>query len=135
MIMLMRGAWLVGPVAIVYVFLTSNTPWADLMRGAAVVGLVMVGGGVSGLVYGVVGRHLRTAFPGGRILAGIVTIAPYTMLLPLIERFIDRKALFSPLTKLDLGVIAGMALVFGSLIGYSWFAPEVAKGKSTKRPT
>jgi hypothetical protein len=79
--MLMRGAWLVAPLAIIYVFVTSATPLSDIARGASVVGLAMVGGALSGLAYGLVGRHLRTAMPGGRYLTGIITIAPYMFLL------------------------------------------------------
>jgi hypothetical protein len=77
MFMLLKGAWLVLPIMVVFVVATSETPVADLLHGASIGMLAIVAGGLSGLAYGLVGRHLRVAFPGGRYIAGLMTVAPY----------------------------------------------------------
>jgi hypothetical protein len=130
--MLMRGAWLVAPLAIIYVFVTSATPLLDIARGASVVGLAMVGGALSGLAYGLVGRHLRTAMPGGRYLTGIITIAPYMFLLTVIIRLADGKPLWQPLAASDIWVSVGMSLLFGTVMGHTWFAREPAGQADTR---
>jgi len=123
MFMLMRGAWIVAPIAIVFVFVTSDSPWRTLAHGAAVVGLAMLGGAVSGLAYGTIGRHLQRAFTGGRYVTGVVTIAPYMFILPYIIRLADGKPLLAPLTGEDIGISAAMSIGFGLVMGHSWFEP------------
>jgi hypothetical protein len=135
MFMMMRGAWIIAPIAIVYVLATSHTPGADLVRGASIVGLAMLAGGLSGLAYGLIGRHLRNAFPGGQYATGIVTIAPYMCLLTIIVRMADGKRVWAPLTTEDLVIAGLMTVVFGIVMGHSWFAPEGSADKQAKRPT
>jgi hypothetical protein len=135
MFMMVRGAWLVAPIAIVYVLATSPTPGADLARGSEVVLLAMFAGGVSGLVYGLLGRHLQKAFPGGRYVTGIVTIAPYMFLLPFVSRLIDHERFWSTLTTEDLVIAGLMTLIFGLVMGHSWFGPDRTAQAHPKRPT
>ena len=135
MFMMMRGAWLVAPIVIVYVLATSPTPGADLVRGTEVVLLAMFAGGMSGLAYGLLGRHLQRAFPGGRYATGLVTIAPYMFLLPYVVRLIDRKRFWSALSTEDLVIASLMTVMFGLVIGHSWFDPEKAARADSKRPT
>lgn len=121
--MLARGAWIIAPIAIVYVLLTSDTPLVTLGHGVAVIGLAMTGGALSGLAYGLVGRRLQRAFRGGWYLTGIITIAPYMFVLTYVIRLADHKPLLAPLTGLDLGVSLVMAVLFGLVMGASWFSP------------
>lgn len=121
--MLMRGAWIVAPIAIVYVLVSSDKPAADLTFGALVVAFAMFGGGLSGLSYGLLGRHLRTAVPGGHYLTGVVTISPYMFVLPFILRLIEHEPILRPLTGEDVGIAVVMSLLFGGVMGHSWFAP------------
>ena len=121
--MLMKGAWIIAPIAIIYVLVTSDTPTADIAFGALVVAFAMFGGGLSGLAYGVLGRHLRTAIPGGHYLTGIVTIAPYMFVLPFLLRLVEHEPVLKPLTSEDIWIAAVMTLLFGGVMGHSWFAP------------
>ena len=125
LMMLMKGAWLVAPIAIIYVSFTSPHPLADIAFGARVVLLVMFGGAASGLAYGLVGRHLRAAFPGGRYATGIVTIAPYMLVLVYIIRFVDHKPFWAPLSGEDIGIASFMSLLFGTVMGHTWFAQRL----------
>ncbi len=122
--MLMHGAWIVAPILVVYVLLTSHTRLATLGLGLSVIGLAMAGGALSGLAYGVLGRHIQRAFRGAWYLTGIVTIAPYMFLLPFISRIADHKPFFARLSGEDVGIAIGMALLFGAVMGASWFAPD-----------
>lgn len=124
MFMMVRGAWLVAPIAIVYVLATSPTPGADLARGTEVVLLAMFAGGLSGLAYGLLGRRIQKAFPGGHYVTGIVTVAPYMFLLPFVSRLIDRGRFWSALTTEDLVIASLMTLIFGLGIGHLWFGPD-----------
>lgn len=133
-IVLMRGAFILVPILIVYDVVTSRTPMVDIGRGAAISMLAMVGGAASGLAYGLVGRHVQHAFPGGRYLTGIVTILPYVCFAIFVIRLVDHKALWTPFTRFDLAIVTAMTLFFGSFIGYAWFGPdEPSKIKSSKR--
>jgi xanthosine utilization system XapX-like protein len=135
MFMMVRGAWLVVPFAIVYVLATSSTPAADLARGMEVVLFAMFAGAMSGLVYGLLGRHLKRAFPGGRYMTGIVTIAPYMFLLPLISRLIDGKPVRTALSTGDIVIAGSMTVIFGLAMGHSWFGPDKAAQADPERPT
>lgn len=125
--MLMRGAWLIVPIAIVAVFFTSRTPFATLGRGATVVLLALGGGALSGLAYGLLGRHVQHAFRGARYLTGIVTVAPYMLVLVYIIRLADNKPVLAPWTRDDLIVMVAMTLFFGIVMGATWFGPDKAK--------
>jgi hypothetical protein len=120
---MMRGAWIILPIVVIYVFATDPAPWQFVAHGFAIAGLAMLAGGLSGLAYGLVGRHIQRAFVGGWYLTGVVTATPYAILLTYIDRLFDHKPLLAPLAGQDLGLSAGLALFIGIVIGHSWFAP------------
>jgi hypothetical protein len=132
MFMLLKGAWLVLPIMVVFVVATSETPVADLLHGASIGMLAIVAGGLSGLAYGLVGRHLSVAIPGGRYLAGLITVAPYMFVLPLIIRLIDHEPLWTPLSEGDIRVSGIMTVIFGIVFGHSWFGPDDLSVKRRK---
>ena len=119
--MSLRGALFVVPIVVIYVLATSHTPFADLMLGATVFGLAVVGGAFAGLSYSALGRHVRRLGRLGRYLAGITTIAPYMLVLLFIIRVADHKTLYAPLVEEDWVIFAFMSVFFGIVIGASWF--------------
>jgi hypothetical protein len=121
--MLMRGAWIIAPIAIIYVLVTSDKPAADLAFGVLITALAILGGGLSGLSYGLLGRHLRTAIPGGHYLTGMVTVTPYMFVLPFLLRLVEHKPVLRPLTGEEVGMSLVLSLLFGAVLGHSWFAP------------
>ena len=123
---LSRAGLVVGPVLVAIVLLTSDTPLADLRVGATVLFLALSGGALGGLAYGVLGRRLRYAFPGGRYLAGIVSVWPYTLVLSYLIGLIDDvpKPLWRWLTAAELTISTFLGVLFGLVVGHSWFAPD-----------
>ena len=117
----MRGAIFVIPIAVVYVFITSQTPLADLGKGVTVVALAMLGGALSGLAYSAIGRRLLKFRPIGRYLAGTITLAPYMFVLIYIVDFTKGVGLLHRPTTEDLVIAALMAVFFGVVMGRSWF--------------
>ena len=113
----MRGALFVLPIAVVYVLITSQTPIADLGKGAIVVGLAMLGGALSGLAYGAIGRQLLKFRPLGRYLAGTITLAPYMFVLIYIIDFTKGVSLLHRPSTEDLVVAGLMAVFFGAVMG------------------
>ena len=137
--MIKRGAVIIVPIAAIYVLITSATPLLDFGRGIAVAGLAVLGGAVSGLAYGLVGRHVKAAFGGGRYVAGIVTSWPYMLFAEYVVHLLDREPVWRVPTRLDWGTSAVMALFFGPMIGHVLFRPadqaKAKHGKHAKRPT
>jgi hypothetical protein len=127
----MRGAFFIIPIGIVYVFITSQTPIADMGKGVAIVGLAMFGGVLGGLAYSTIGRGLIRRGPVGRYLAGIVTLAPYMFVLSYIIGFTKGQSLFRRPSTEDLIITGVMAVGFGIVMGRSWFGG----GNKTKRPS
>lgn len=82
MFMMMRGAWLVAPIAIVYVLATSPTPAADLA----------------------------------------------------LIRLLDGKPFWTALPTEDLVIASLMTVMFGLVMGHSWFGPDRAAQAERKRP-
>ena len=119
-----RGAWLVLPLAVIYLFATSTHPWASLMTGVGIAVLAMAGGALSGLAYGLVGRHVRTAVRGGYYVTGIVTLAPYMFLVPFILRLGEGEPLWHRPSGAELAASGGMTLLFGLVLGRAWFGPD-----------
>lgn len=136
MFMLLRGGVIILPIAAVYDLLTSATPFLDMERAIVVAALAIVGGAVSGLAYGLVGRHVEAAFSGGRYVAGIVTSWPYMLFVTYIVHLLNHEPVWRVPSRVDCGISAAMALVFGPLIGYTLFQPSAkAKRKRPKRST
>ena len=94
------------------------------MTGAGVAVLAMVGGGLSGLAYGLVGREVRTTMRGGYYLTGILTLAPYMFVLPYILRLVDGAPFWRRPSGADLTISSIMTLVFGVVLGRAWFGPD-----------
>jgi hypothetical protein len=116
----MRGAIFIVPIALVYVFVTSQTPIADIGKGLIVVALAMLGGALGGLAYSVIGRPLRRRGAFGRYLAGVVTLAPYTFVLTYIIDFTKGQSLLRP-SREHVIIAVAMAILFGTVMGRSWF--------------
>jgi hypothetical protein len=123
---LSRAGMIVGPILVAIVLFQSETPGADLLLGVKVLLLATLGGALGGLAYGVVGRRLRFAFPGGRYLAGIVAVMPYTFVLGYLVGLLDdeRKPLWRLLDRQELGISVFLGVLFGLVVGHSWFAPD-----------
>jgi hypothetical protein len=119
-----RGAWIVLPVLVVYVLATSPDPGASLMTGVGIALLAMAGGALSGFAYSFVGRHLRTAVRGGYYLTGIVTLAPYMVVLMYIARLAQGVPLGHRLRGEDVAIPIFMTLLFGIVMGRAWFGPD-----------
>jgi hypothetical protein len=129
-----RGAWLVLPLALIYLFATSTHPWTSLMTGVVIAVLAMAGGALSGLAYGLVGRHLRTAVRGGYYLTGILTLAPYMFVLTLILRLSKGESLWHRLSGTELAMSGILTLIFGLVLGRAWFGPS-DEGQPTEPAT
>ncbi len=125
---LSRAGLIVGPVLVAYLLLKSRSPWADLRVGATVLFLAIAGGALGGLAYGAVGRRVRNAFPGGRYLAGIVSVWPYTLVLSYLRGIVDDvpKPLWRWLTVEEFAISTFVGVLFGLVVGHSWFAPDIA---------
>ena len=119
-----RGAWLVLPIALIYLFATSPHPWASFMTGVGVVLLAMAGGGLSGLAYGLVGRHVRTAVRRGYYVTGVLTLAPYMFVLPFILRLSEGQPFWHRLSAAEVAMSGGLTLLFGLVLGRAWFGPD-----------
>jgi hypothetical protein len=137
-----RGAWLVLPIALIVLFATSAHPWTSLLTGVGVALLTMTGGALSGLAYGLVGRHVRTMPRGGYYVTGVVTLAPYMFVLPYILRLSKSQPFWRLPSGEDLAISGGMTLLFGIALARSWFGPDGdgapgsdGEGKITQRAT
>lgn len=122
--MLWRGGLFVLPVALIVLLVATPHGWVAVLTFLEAMGMAMAGGALSGLGYGLVGRHIRNAFPGGRYVAGVLTIAPYMFVLIYIERVFDHVSFMQPYDPDNLVVIGGLTVLFGCVIGHSWFAPR-----------
>jgi drug/metabolite transporter (DMT)-like permease len=124
----MRGAIFIVPIALVYVFITSQTPIADIGKGLIVVALAMLGGALGGLAYSVIGRPLRRRGAFGRYLAGIVTLAPYMFVLSYIIDFTKGQSLLRHPSRENVIIAVLMAIFFGTVMGRSWFGNSKKDG-------
>jgi hypothetical protein len=129
----MGGAMFIVPIALVYVFFTSNTPIADVAKFVIVVVLAMLGGVLGGLSYSAIGRRLIRLGTMGRCMAGIVTLAPYMFVLTYIIGFTKGQSLFRRPSGEDLVIAALMAVFFGVVMGRSWFG-DPKRNKHPSRP-
>ncbi|HEY8468157.1 MAG TPA: hypothetical protein VIL18_00875 [Longimicrobiales bacterium] len=94
------------------------------LRGAGLFPFLLAASASGGFAYGLIGRPLR-AFAGGRYLAGMVTIAPYTAAVTaIVHCFEEGRPVFDPWTGIDWFLFGFGTVVFGAVIGHSWFAPD-----------
>jgi uncharacterized membrane protein len=129
-----RGARYILPVIVVIVLATSPDPWSSLMTGVGAALLAMIGGALSGFAYSLFGRRLRTAIPGGYYLTGMVTLAPYMIVLTYMARLAHGGQLWRSPDGGDLAVAGFMTLVFGLTLGRAWFR-EDPTGESHEQTT
>jgi len=115
----MRGAFVVGPILLVLLLLKSHAPLADLALILLCVGLAVVGGALSGLLYSLIGRWVARIPLLGPYLAGILTVVPYMAVVAVIVQLSDYKPLHA-LGKEDLVIAGIMSVIFGPFVGY-WF--------------
>ena len=77
------GAGLLGGITLVRVIGASivGYPLRSAGQAASAVGLAALGGAAAGLIYAVIGRPLRAHGAAGNYAAGIVTVAPYLVVI------------------------------------------------------
>jgi len=130
-----RGALFIIPIAIVYVLVTSSSPMTELAKGAGFLLLVILGGALSGLSYSLIGRYLRRLGIAGAYLAGIITIAPY--LLVLFHLGLNNKddPLLHHMDLVDYIFVAIMSVIFGSMVGHVFRKKDEQKATVEQRAT
>lgn len=116
-----RGAAVVLPVLILVVLVASETPVLDIVRVFGVLGLAVLGGGLSGASYSLLGRHGRRVRLIGPYIAGVLTVVPYLLVLILVVRLLEQEVVFAPVGRAELFVVAIMAGIFGPVIGHMFF--------------
>lgn len=130
---IMFGGLITIPIIAAVICFRSATPLAELGRLAAILLLAIVGGGLSGLSYALIGRALRRVPWIGPFVAGVATVIPYSVLLVLIGRVGEHQPVFAPFGLEDyilLGVVGGIA---GGLLGSSIFGPDRVEEEITGR--
>jgi hypothetical protein len=122
-----RGAAFLLPIALIYVLVTSSTPFADLAKGAGFFLIAILGGALSGLMYSLVGRRLRQFGVVGYYLSSVISVAPY--MLVLVHLGLDSKspALLHRADAWDYGFAAVVSIVVGSLFGHAFYKRDQRK--------
>jgi len=128
MLILARGGILV-PLVLLVVVIASAHPLHELVMALLTFGLAILGGGLSGLAYSIVGRWLRPVPRVGPYLAGWVMVAPYVSILCLILRVIDSKPLFVRPEAAEYVPVALMIAVFGTQMGYLMFRRSITQSR------
>lgn len=121
---IMFGGVITIPIIAAVICFRSATPLAELARLAAILLLAVVGGGLSGLSYTLVGRSLRRVPWIGPFVAGMATAIPYSVLLVLIGRTGEHQPVFAPFGLDDYILLGIVSLLAGGLLGSSTFGPE-----------
>jgi hypothetical protein len=124
--MLVRGAPLIVPIALIAVFFTRASPVRDIGIGVVVFSLAVSGGALAGLSYSAVGQYLRRLPVAGPYLAGIVTAAPYMVVVGLIVRVIDAEPLDVHPDSTEFVAMGLLSCIFGAALGHMWFRDEAA---------
>jgi hypothetical protein len=130
-----RGALVIFPIAVIYVLATSSTPLAELEMGAGFLLLAIAAGALSGLSYSLFGKYLRRLGPMGPYLAGIVTVAPYVLVLFHLNTDSKSHTLFQSMDVWDYGLVVLMSVLFGSIIGVALKKKNQRKGRVTEHAT
>src|ERR1700730_3538829 len=73
----MRGGVVAVPLLVVVVLVKSDHPARDLLVGAGILGVALIGGAASGTAYALAQRWIAPIPRVVRSLAGMVTVAPY----------------------------------------------------------
>lgn len=118
----LRVLWAVPIVAAIALYTHESRHLGDA-RALALIPLAIVGGGLSGLSYSLVGRRIASVSRIGPFAAGFVAAFPYIVLLLLSLRWIQRQAI---LARFDGGDWF-MVLLGCTLGAYAIGAPSMTK--------
>jgi hypothetical protein len=130
-----RGAVFLLPIAVIYVFLTSSTPLADLTNLAAFLLIVIFAGALSGLMYSLIGRPLRRLGLVGYYLSAIVSVAPYLVVLVNLGLDSRTPGLFHRADSWDYGFAAIGSIVVGSVFGHAFYKRDQRKASVAESAT
>jgi hypothetical protein len=112
----LRGGLIGIPLLVVLILLKSDHVSRDLLAGAGILGMALVGGAASGIAYAVTERWVRPIPMFGRSLAGIVTVAPYMAAVTLIAHASESPHWNDPLGGFDAFVFVVCSILFGLAI-------------------
>jgi len=122
---LAKGAIVLVPAAILVFVFNGPSGFEGLDQAAAWIGLIVLSSAVSGLAYGLIGRHIRASAPGGDYLAGIVSVAPYmAAVAAVVQAENEGLSVFAPWSVPTFFVFAVCTVVFGAVLGHALFADE-----------
>lgn len=127
MFMAARGAVFLLPIALIYVLLTSSTPLADLRMGAGFLLIAILAGALSGLMYSLVGKHLRRFGVVGYYLSAIITVAPYMLIIIQLDADSKTTRFFHHADSWDYAFAAIASIVVGSLFGHAFYKRDQRK--------
>ena len=120
---LAKGGIILIPAFVIYV-IAGGDAVSVLKQAGIVFGLALAGAVGGGLTYGLAGRHLKKIPAIGRPLAGIVAIAPYVASAVGIVLWEDSGNPFRPWGDEHWFMWTLLTLLFGVVIGLSWFEKE-----------
>ena len=112
----LRGGLIGIPLLIVLVLVKSEHVSRDLLIGAGILAMALIGGAASGIAYSVAERWIRPIPVFGRSLAGIVAVAPYMAAVTLIVHSTESKHWNDPLGGFDAFVFVLCSVLFGLAI-------------------
>jgi hypothetical protein len=113
------GSGLLGGITLVRFIGASivGYPLRSAGQAASAVGLAALGGAAAGLIYAVIGRPLRAHGAAGNYAAGVVTVAPYLVVIFLVlgrNDSTNKIRLDEPFSWVVLGLVS---LLAGALLG------------------
>jgi hypothetical protein len=123
-IVMLRGGVVLFPILLVLLLVRGPAFLPEVEKGASIVVYAVIAAIVSGLTYGIIGRPLRSIPLLGRYLAGVVATAPYVAGVAATLHWEESGSLLEPWDTGDWIIFAFTSLLFGFIIGHSWFAPE-----------
>lgn len=107
-----RGA--IGiPVVVIILVLTSEHVTRDLLAGTAIIGAAILGGALSGAAYAVAQRWIAPLPGVGRSLAGMVTVAPYMLVVSGIVHVTQSEHWHDPIGGADVFAFVLCTIIFG----------------------
>jgi hypothetical protein len=109
----LHGGLIGIPLAVIIILLKSQHVARDLLGGAAIVIVAVIGGAASGTAYAVAQRWVAPIPRVGRSLAGIVTVAPYMLVASGIVHATQSAHWYDPPGAADVFAFALGTIVFG----------------------
>jgi hypothetical protein len=125
--MVARGAAFLLPIGVIYVVVTSSTPLADLARFAGFLLIAILAGALSGLMYALVGKHLRRFGAVGYYLSGVITVAPYMLVLVHLDMDSKSPALLHRADTWGYAFAAIGSILVGTLFGHAYYKRDQRK--------